>query len=92
MVYPKKVREWFKTNPKSQKISDPETASFLNQKAQIQAALATSQSKQSIKGKLQQILHLLQEVEVSSFKEESDEEGKDSQVEEDYFKICLADD
>ncbi|MED6175948.1 hypothetical protein PIB30_083171, partial [Stylosanthes scabra] len=59
MAYPKKVREWLKNNPKSQKISDPETASFLNQKAQIQAALAGSQSKQSIKGKLKQILHLL---------------------------------
>ncbi|QHO01385.1 uncharacterized protein DS421_13g414580 [Arachis hypogaea] len=92
IAYPEKVREWFKTNPKSQKISDLETASFLNQKAQIQVALAASQSKQSIKGKLQQILHLLQEDEESSSKEESDEKGKDSQVEEDCFEICLADD
>ncbi|MED6177959.1 hypothetical protein PIB30_103068 [Stylosanthes scabra] len=61
MAYPEKVREWFKNNPESQKISDPETASFLNQKAQIQAVLLGSQSKQSIKGKLKQILHLLQE-------------------------------
>ncbi|MED6134774.1 hypothetical protein PIB30_040040 [Stylosanthes scabra] len=48
MAYPEKVREWFKNNPRSLKISDPETASFLNQKAQIQAALAGSQSKKSI--------------------------------------------
>ncbi|QHO49811.1 uncharacterized protein DS421_1g17220 [Arachis hypogaea] len=91
MAYAEKVREWFKTNPKSLKISNPETASFLNQKAQIQAALAASQSKQSIKGKLQQILDLIQEDEESSSKEESDEEGKDSQVEEDCFEVCLAD-
>ncbi|QHO46213.1 uncharacterized protein DS421_6g185450 [Arachis hypogaea] len=90
MAYPEKVNEWFKTNPKSQKISDPETASFLNQKAQIQATLAASQSKQSIKGKLQQILHFLQEDEESSSKEQSDEEVKDSKVEEDYFEFCLA--
>ncbi|XLS90149.1 hypothetical protein HN51_066157 [Arachis hypogaea] len=45
MAYLEKVREWFKTNPHSQKISDPEAASFLNQKAQIAAALAGAQSK-----------------------------------------------
>ncbi|MED6202367.1 hypothetical protein PIB30_104641, partial [Stylosanthes scabra] len=56
MAYPEKVREWFKNNPRSLKISDPEMASFLNQKAQIQAALAGSQSTKSIKGKLKQIL------------------------------------
>ncbi|XLS94022.1 hypothetical protein HN51_070030, partial [Arachis hypogaea] len=33
------------------------------------------------------ILHLLQEDEESSSKEESNEEGKDSQVEEDCFKV-----
>ncbi|MED6129650.1 hypothetical protein PIB30_110010, partial [Stylosanthes scabra] len=73
MAYPQKVREWFKLNPKSQKISDPETALFLNQRAQIQAALAGSQSKKSIKGKLKQILHLLQEDEEVSSDEESEE-------------------
>ncbi|QHO49392.1 uncharacterized protein DS421_1g13550 [Arachis hypogaea] len=66
-------------------------ASFLNQKAQIQAALATSQSKELIKEKLQQILHLLQEDEESSSKEESDDEGQDSQVNEDCFEVYLAD-
>ncbi|MED6125108.1 hypothetical protein PIB30_065484 [Stylosanthes scabra] len=88
MAYPEKVREWFKNNPKSQKISDPEIASFLNQKAQIQVALAGSQSKQSIKGKLKQILHLLQEDEELS----PDEEDEDSPNEDDYFGINLDDD
>ncbi|QHN93017.1 uncharacterized protein DS421_17g589040 [Arachis hypogaea] len=67
-------------------------ASFLNQKAQIQAAFAGSRLKQSIKGKLQQILDLLQEDEESSSKEEKDVESKDSQVKEDCFKVCLVDD
>ncbi|QHO42110.1 uncharacterized protein DS421_5g151420 [Arachis hypogaea] len=70
--------------------------SFLNRKAQIQAALAASQSKKSIKGKMKsphlKIIHLLQEDEESSSKEESDEECKDNQVEEDCFEVCLADD
>ncbi|QHN86309.1 uncharacterized protein DS421_16g545040 [Arachis hypogaea] len=85
MAYPEKVREWFKTNPNNQKISDPETASFLNQKAQIQAALAASQSKDSIKGKLQQILCLLQEDEEPSSKEGGDEQEQDKQSEDDCF-------
>ncbi|MED6141945.1 hypothetical protein PIB30_108471, partial [Stylosanthes scabra] len=89
MAYPQKVREWFKLNPKSQKISDPETASFLNQRAQIQAALAGSQSKKSIKGKLKQILHLLQEDEEVSSDEESE---KGSPNEDDCFGINLDDD
>ncbi|MED6136075.1 hypothetical protein PIB30_052544 [Stylosanthes scabra] len=89
MAYTEEVREWFKNNLKSQKISDPKTASFLNQKAQIQAALAGSQSKQSIKGKLQQILHLLQEDEEISPNEESDE---DIPNEDDCFGINLEDD
>ncbi|MED6151389.1 hypothetical protein PIB30_082027 [Stylosanthes scabra] len=92
MAYPEKVREWFKNNPKSQKISDPETASFLNQKAQIQATLAGSQSKQSIKGKLKQILHLLQEDEEFSPNEESDQECEDSPNEDDCYRINLDDD
>ncbi|MED6199648.1 hypothetical protein PIB30_077877 [Stylosanthes scabra] len=90
MAYPEKVREWFKNNPRSLKISDPETASFLNQKAQIQAALAGSQSKKSIKGKLKQILHLLQEDEELSPNEESDQE--DNPNEDDCFGINLDDD
>ncbi|MED6137082.1 hypothetical protein PIB30_061629 [Stylosanthes scabra] len=90
MAYPEKVREWFKSNPRSLKTSDPETASFLNQKAQIQAALAGSQSKKSIKGKLKQILHLLQEDEELSPNEESDQD--DNQNEEDCFEINLDDD
>ncbi|MED6111616.1 hypothetical protein PIB30_053862 [Stylosanthes scabra] len=92
MAYPEKVREWFKSNPKSEKISDPEIALFLNQKAQIQAALAGSQLKHSIKGKLQQILHLLQEDEETSPNEESDQESEDNPNKGDYFGINLDDD
>ncbi|MED6175976.1 hypothetical protein PIB30_083446 [Stylosanthes scabra] len=92
MAYPEKVREWFKNNPKSRKISDPEIASFLNQKAQIQAALAGSQLKKSIKGKLKQILHLLQEDEEFSPNEESDQECEHSPNEDDCFGINLDDD
>ncbi|MED6173082.1 hypothetical protein PIB30_055981, partial [Stylosanthes scabra] len=90
MAYPEKVREWFKNNPRSLKILDPETASFLNQKAQIQTALAGSQSKKSIKGKLKQILHLLQEDEELSPNEESDQE--DNPNEDDCFGVNLDDD
>ncbi|MED6115242.1 hypothetical protein PIB30_088538 [Stylosanthes scabra] len=90
MAYPEKVREWFKNNPRSLKTLDPETASFLNQKAQIQAALAGSQSKKSIKGKLKQILHLLQEGEELSPNEESDQE--DNPNEDNCFGINLDDD
>ncbi|MED6201912.1 hypothetical protein PIB30_099821 [Stylosanthes scabra] len=89
MAYPDKFREWFKDNKKSQKISDPETASFLNQRAQIQAALAWSQSRQPIKGKLQQILYLLQEDEDSSSVEENEEKEENK---DDYFGINLEDD
>ncbi|QHO01786.1 uncharacterized protein DS421_13g418150 [Arachis hypogaea] len=92
MAYPGKVREWFKTNPHNQKISNPKTASFLNQKAQIQAALAASQSKESIKGKLQQILRLLQEDEESSSKEGGDEQDQDKRSDEDCFEVCLGGD
>ncbi|MED6129160.1 hypothetical protein PIB30_105160 [Stylosanthes scabra] len=88
----RKVREWFKNNPKNLKISDPETASFLNQKSQIQAALTGSQSKKSIKGKLKQILHLLQEDEVLSPNEESDQENEDNPNEDDCFGVNLDDD
>ncbi|MED6188145.1 hypothetical protein PIB30_083240, partial [Stylosanthes scabra] len=92
MAYPEKVREWFKNNPKNLKISDPETASFLNQKSQIQAALAGSQSKKSIKGKLKQILHLLQEDEDLSPDEESDQENEDNPNEDNCFGVNLEDD
>ncbi|MED6190038.1 hypothetical protein PIB30_101812, partial [Stylosanthes scabra] len=58
-------------------------------KAQIQAALAGSQSKQSIKGKVKQILHLLQEDEELSPNEESED---DIPNEDDCFGINLDDD
>ncbi|MED6224140.1 hypothetical protein PIB30_080960 [Stylosanthes scabra] len=92
LAYPEKVKEWFKNNPRSLKISDLETASFLNQKTQIQAALAGSQSKKSIKGKLKQILHLLQEDEDLSPDEESDQENEDNPNEDDCFGVNLDDD
>ncbi|QHO42540.1 uncharacterized protein DS421_5g155050 [Arachis hypogaea] len=44
--------------------------------------------EQSIKEKHQQILHLLQEDEESSSKEESE----DNQIDEDCYEVCLAND
>ncbi|MED6171777.1 hypothetical protein PIB30_043995 [Stylosanthes scabra] len=82
-------KEWPKFKAWLEK-KDLETASFLNQKAQIQAALAGSQSKKSIKGKLKQILHLLQEDEELLPNEESDQE--DNPNEDDCFGINLDDD
>ncbi|MED6137462.1 hypothetical protein PIB30_065258 [Stylosanthes scabra] len=54
------------------------------------AALAGSQSKKSIKGKLKQILHLLQEDEELLPNEESDQE--DNPNEDDCFGVNLDDD
>ncbi|MED6199182.1 hypothetical protein PIB30_073513 [Stylosanthes scabra] len=65
---------------------------YPEKKAQIQAAVLGSQSKQSIKGKLKQILHLLQEDEDLSLDEESDQECEDSPNEDDCFGINLDDD
>ncbi|MED6146377.1 hypothetical protein PIB30_033988 [Stylosanthes scabra] len=65
---------------------------YPEKKAQIQAALLGSQSKQSIKGKLKQILHLLQEDEELLPNEESDQECEDSPNEDDCFGINLDDD
>ncbi|MED6124569.1 hypothetical protein PIB30_060065 [Stylosanthes scabra] len=61
---------------------------YPEKKAQIQAALAGSQSKQSIKGKLKQILHLVQEDKDLS----PNEESEDSPNEDDCFGINSDDD
>ncbi|XLS71642.1 hypothetical protein HN51_028507, partial [Arachis hypogaea] len=43
------------------KISNPETALFLNQKAQIVAALVGAQSKETLGKHLQQIMQMIEE-------------------------------
>ncbi|QHO38329.1 uncharacterized protein DS421_4g119410 [Arachis hypogaea] len=91
MAYPDKVREWFKNNPHSQKISDPETASFLNQKAQIAVALAGAQSKESLAKHLQQIMQMIEEDEKHKENPTSSAESSSdyNQNEDDCFGIDL---
>ncbi|XLU98374.1 hypothetical protein S245_012714, partial [Arachis hypogaea] len=93
MAYPDKVREWFKNNPHSQKISDPETASFLNQKAQIAVALAGAQSKESLAKHLQQIMQMIEEDEKHKENPTSSAESSSdyNQNEDDCFGIDLGD-
>ncbi|QHO57930.1 uncharacterized protein DS421_3g86480 [Arachis hypogaea] len=94
MAYPDKVRELFKNNPHSQKISDSETASFLNQKAQIVAALAGAQSKESLEKHLQQIMHMIKEDEKHKENPTSSAEFSSgyNQNEDDCFGIDLEED
>ncbi|QHO08534.1 uncharacterized protein DS421_14g473490 [Arachis hypogaea] len=90
----KKVREWFKSNPESQKISDPETALFLNQKAQIAAALAGAQSKETLAKHLQQIMQMIEEDKEHKDDHTSSAESSSSynQNEDDCFGIDLGED
>jgi hypothetical protein len=44
---------WFKTNPKYLQVADPQNCVFLNQKAQITAALAASSSEDDFVQNLQ---------------------------------------
>ncbi|QHO58126.1 uncharacterized protein DS421_3g88070 [Arachis hypogaea] len=94
MAYPEKVREWFKSNPDSQKILDPKMALFLNQKAQIAAALAGVQSKETLAKHLQQIMQMIKED--KKHKEYHVSSGESSsgynQNEDDCFGIDLGED
>ncbi|QHO20238.1 uncharacterized protein DS421_11g336180 [Arachis hypogaea] len=94
MAYPEKVREWFKTNPDSQKISDPETASFLNQKAQIAAALPGAQSKETLAKHLQQIMQMIKEDKKHKENPTSSAESSSgyNQNEDDFFGIDIGED
>ncbi|QHO49642.1 polyprotein [Arachis hypogaea] len=61
MAHPDKVRSWFKEHPKFTKPFDHEESVFLNQKAQIAAALAGAQSKETLARHLQQIMQMIDE-------------------------------
>ncbi|QHO56016.1 uncharacterized protein DS421_3g70070 [Arachis hypogaea] len=61
MAHPDKVRNWFKEHPKFTKPFDHEESVFLNQKAQIAAALAGAQSKETLARHLQQIMQMIEE-------------------------------
>ena len=94
MAYPEKVREWFKSNPENQKISDPETALFLNQKAQIAAALAGAQSKETLAKHLLQIMQMIEEDRKHTDDPTSSAESSSgyNQNEDDCFGIDLGED
>jgi len=87
------------TNSEFLKLVDPETSLFLNQKAQITAALAPSKSKESFTENLQNILKLLKDDEGTSSKKSlprslasaasSDDVFRN---EDDYFGINLVED
>ncbi|QHO34697.1 uncharacterized protein DS421_9g269120 [Arachis hypogaea] len=61
MAHPDKVRNWFKEHPKFTKPFDHKESVFLNQKAQIAAALAGAQSKETLARHLQQIMQMIDE-------------------------------
>ncbi|KAG4957355.1 hypothetical protein JHK85_043735 [Glycine max] len=57
---PDKVKIRFKAHLEFLKAPDPETSLFLNQKSQLAAFLATSNSKEHLMKKLKEVLQLLQ--------------------------------
>ncbi|XP_040865536.1 factor of DNA methylation 5 [Glycine max] len=57
---PDKVKIWFKAHLEFLKAPDPETSLFLNQKSQLAAFLARSNSKEHLMKKLKEVLQLLQ--------------------------------
>ncbi|KAJ1377273.1 Enzymatic polyprotein [Sesbania bispinosa] len=97
-VNPAEVKLWFQNNPKYLKAADPETSLFLNQKAKITAALATSQSKESFAKNFQNILKLLQHDEAESSKRVPSSassaaySGNINQNEDDCFGIDMGED
>ena len=52
---------WFKANLKYLQVADPQNCLFLNQKAQITAALAASSSEDDFVQNLQGVLRLLEQ-------------------------------
>ncbi|KAL5159135.1 hypothetical protein HKD37_15G043496 [Glycine soja] len=65
---PDKVKIWFKVHLAFLKAPDPETSLFLNQKSQLAAFLAKSNSKEHFTKKLKEVLQLLQSQEEGSSK------------------------
>ncbi|QHO49944.1 uncharacterized protein DS421_1g18380 [Arachis hypogaea] len=94
MAHPEKVRNWFKEHPKFTKPFDHEESVFLNQKAQIAAALAGAQSKETLARHLQQIMQMIDED--KKHKDDptpSEESSSDyNQNEDDCFGINLGED
>ncbi|QHO53323.1 uncharacterized protein DS421_2g46930 [Arachis hypogaea] len=94
MAHPEKVRNWFKEHPKFTKPFDHEESVFLNQKAQIAAALAGAQSKETLARHLQQIMEMIDED--KKHKDDptpSEESSSDyNQNEDDCFGINLGED
>ncbi|QHO46572.1 uncharacterized protein DS421_6g188660 [Arachis hypogaea] len=94
MAHPDKVRNWFKEHPKFTKPFDHEESVFLNQKAQIAAALAGAQSKETLARHLQQIMQMIDED--KKHKDDptpSEESSSDyNQNEDDCFGINLGED
>ncbi|KAH1239044.1 hypothetical protein GmHk_08G023572 [Glycine max] len=92
---PDKVKIWFKAHPEFLKAADLETSLFLNQKSQLAAFLAGSNSKEHLTRNLKEVLKLLQSQEEgssSSKKEDINSSKNDNdfyQNEDDYFCICL---
>ena len=92
---PDKVKIWFKAYPEFLKATDPDTSLFLNQKSQLAAFLAGSNSREHLTKKLKEVLKLLQSQEEgssSSKKKDTNSSENDDDFyknEDDYFGICL---
>ncbi|KAL5193298.1 hypothetical protein HKD37_20G055540 [Glycine soja] len=52
---PDQVKIWFKAHSKFLKVADPETSLFLNQKSQLAAFLAGSNSKEHLTKNLKEV-------------------------------------
>ncbi|QHO34730.1 uncharacterized protein DS421_9g269440 [Arachis hypogaea] len=94
MAHPEKVRNWFKEHPKFTKPFDHEESIFLNQKAQIAAALAGAQSKETLARHLQQIMQMIDEDKKHKDDHTPSEESSSdyNQNEDDCFGINLGED
>ncbi|KAL5158522.1 hypothetical protein HKD37_15G042972 [Glycine soja] len=94
---PDQVKIWFEAHLEFLKAAVPETSLVLNQKSQLAAFLAGSNSKEHLTKNLKEVLKLLQSQEEgssSSKKEDTNsfENGDDfHQNEDDCFDICLDD-
>ncbi|QHO12984.1 uncharacterized protein DS421_15g511570 [Arachis hypogaea] len=94
MAHPDIVRKWFNEHLKFVKPFDHEKSIFLNQKAQIAAALAGAQSKETLAKHLQQIMQMIEEnKEQKEDPSSSAESSSDyNQNEYDCFRITLGED
>ena len=96
LVEPDQVKIWFKAHSKFLKVADPETSLFLNQKSQLAAFLAGSNSKEHLTKNMKEVLQLLQKEEESSSSKKEDTKSLENddvfyQNEDDCFVISLDD-